>query len=257
MGRSAASDRLCGVPSSGNPCRPSTRHRRLASLAMFLLKGRIRRVSRVMAAFIGVAVLAATAEAGVSYITLEPEEPGPYPADGRTITVDAVFHNEEGLDVYFQELRLDFSQTDSDLLLSQSFVFNVPWYVMQPDHFYLHFEELPIVDITYSSTEFDPVFMVSAPADGSYVIGWLQVTLPTARHVHARRDQRGRAGLEYRGVCRLRLRTSRRLTPLAWQPCRRHGRSRRRARAGDGCTARCRRARVCDTAPATRCEGKI
>ena len=110
--------------------------------------------------------IASVASAGGTWIELSPQTPGPYSdAPGTSVDVDVILHNMEGQTLEPRLVTFDFSATDGSLSLPGTFVFDLSSLVS--DGLYSRFEEMPKVDIVYSSGSVIPGFILSIPDGGA------------------------------------------------------------------------------------------
>lgn len=131
--------------------------------------------------------LASAAYAGDtnSMINLVPQTPGPY-AQGQVVPVDVFFVNNEGVDLVasssatggIRQETLDFSATDPALGLPSTFAFDVSSLLI--DVSYLHLENLPKVDLTYTATSANAATILQVNDGASLHMGTIDVTMPNA-----------------------------------------------------------------------------
>lgn len=123
-----------------------------------------------------VAVTALAPAAFGATLSLVPHDPGPYPDDGRTVTVDAWLSIPPLVVQFLAYEQLDFSTTDSALELSPHFNFDFSR-MMGPIATEVQ-DELPVPRawIFHYSTGDETT---SASPDG-HLIGSIEVTLPTS-----------------------------------------------------------------------------
>jgi len=122
-----------------------------------------------------VTILAPVASAGTSMIDLVPRHAGPY-ALGQSIPIDIYFVNNEGLDIDLRELTLDFSATSPEVGLPATFEFNTSTLLI--DVLYTQFDQMPRVDMVYTSQQPMEQLIVHVPDGASYLVGTLEVIYP-------------------------------------------------------------------------------
>ena len=137
---------------------------------------RIQVVAVHTVAMFFVTVAVAPVATGEVLVELIPERSGPYNG-GESLTVDVWLHSEVSFDSYLWLVRLDFLDTDGQLVLDPTFTFDLSS-SMFPEHFHEVYPDLPIPWAANTKEYICPECRLQLPAGGSLHIGSIGVNLP-------------------------------------------------------------------------------
>jgi len=120
--------------------------------------------------------IASVANAGVTWIELAPQVPGPY-APSTSVNVDVILHNMQGQTIQPRLVTLDWKNTDPALTLPATFHFQLvpPLFF---DALYARFEVMPKVDVVYQSGVPAAGGIMEIPDGGTFMLGTINVGLP-------------------------------------------------------------------------------